>query len=397
MSRAKRLGFASISLCLSSLLCAFALEAALRRYEKHLTDQRFQPRQRLQLLRPNPNGTGSYRLRPNLTLTTRVGSGDVLIRTNSHGMRWREVSVDNPTERRRVAVLGDSFTFGCWADRVEHSFVGVFETLISPRKWEVLNFGVGGFGVDDMELLLQEEVLRFWPRFVVIAFYNGNDFRDTFLGIHKHRIVDGAVELDSQTIQERVPDEWLSDDATTSQMAPHRSLVLDQLEGLAAFRLAAPVLGLQNLTVDFAVNRHFTSYSFWSQVPYPPIALEARDDTLATLVRIDEMLLERGIRLAVVAVPTYDQVYARRFAGPDYNVSYPQLHLQLFASGHGIPYLDLLPAFRDHVQRTNDALYVHGDTHFNNAGHALAGRLIARWFKVRVRGHSRGRHAGRSH
>ena len=46
-----------------------------------------------------------------------------------------------------------------------------------------MSFGVGGYGLADMELLLHEEVVRFGVDYVVIALFNGNDLRDTWLGV----------------------------------------------------------------------------------------------------------------------------------------------------------------------------------------------------------------------
>jgi hypothetical protein len=37
------------------------------------------------------------------------------------------------------------------------------------------------------------------------------------------------------------------------------------------------------------------------------------------------------------------------------------------------------------MRETNERLYHAHDTHLNNAGHALAGRLIAQWFRCCVR------------
>ena len=133
----------------------------------------------LKLSIQNPNGTGSYRLKPNLDVVTKVASKDVIIKTNSLGMRWREVSHDNPLEKERIAFIGDSFTFGCWADKVENTFVGGFDSLLNSEKFEVLNFGVGGYGLEDMELQIREEILPFRPNYVILMFFNGNDFRDT--------------------------------------------------------------------------------------------------------------------------------------------------------------------------------------------------------------------------
>ena len=156
------------------------------------------------------------------------------------------------------------------------------------------------------------------------------------------------------------------------------------LERSAAFSLAAPLFGWENRCVDFAVNRNFTMYSYWSQHPYPPAALSARDVTLETLARIDAFLLECGARLAVATIPTRQQVHARHTSGPSYDTAFPQSWIQVFAREHGIPFLDLLPPLREHARGDGRRLYLAGDTHPNNSGHELVGQLMADWFRYCV-------------
>ncbi len=115
-------------------------------------------------------------------------------------MRWREVSKENTEGRRRVGFFGDSFTFGCWAEDVEHSLVGVFEKSVSPERWEVLNFGVGGYGFADIELQLEEEALEFDLFYAVLVSFNGNDFRDTLSII----IIDPGLDSRARTALEHM-------------------------------------------------------------------------------------------------------------------------------------------------------------------------------------------------
>ena len=42
------------------------------------------------------------------------------------------------------------------------------------------------------------------------------------------------------------------------------------------YGFAAPLVGLENQCLDFAPNRNFTMYSYWSRHPYPPAAKAAR-------------------------------------------------------------------------------------------------------------------------
>jgi lysophospholipase L1-like esterase len=366
------------TLALASGFAFIAVEGFARFQERRLRDARPAHPESLQLLRPNPAGTGSYRLRPGLEIRTRVGFQDVVIRTNSHGMRWREVSREADPARARIAFLGDSFTFGCWAASAESSFVGVAEARLGAKRYEALNFGVGGYGVADSELLLRELAIGFSPRYVVLALFNGNDFRDTFLGIDKERIVGGAAFLDQELLEQKVPRAFLQDDRTISRPSLEGDR-LAPLRRLASFRLLAPLLRLEPVQVEFAPNVRFVSASFWSRIPYHPVALEARDATLAAIGRIDAFTRARGIRLGVVAIPTRDQVHARRGFGADYDIGLPQAWVQTWCREARIPYLDLLPSLRETVVKTNQRLYVPGDTHLDGEGHRLVGEAIGDW------------------
>jgi lysophospholipase L1-like esterase len=362
----------------------FVLEAALAWYEGWLARRPAPPAQKLELLEPNPSGVG-YRMRANLDVTTRAGGRRIRILTNSHGMRWREVKVEKPAGKRRIAVLGDSFAFGCWTDTAENSFAGVFEKNISPAKWEVLNFGVGGFGPADEELQLRDLVLGFSPDYVVVAFYSGNDMRDAYLGVEKAAIVNGTAQLIDKVVRAKVPASDLSDDfvpCPTSPAGAARRL----LQRSSTFRLTAPLLGWDDPRIEFIPSRDFTMYTYWSRHSYSQVALAAKDVTLGCFARMESLLAQRGARLAIVAIPYKEQVESRLVAGCDFDVALPQLYVQAFARARGIPYLDLLPLFRDLTHHQNHRLYLPRDTHLNQHGHRVTGEAIADWFRSCVKG-----------
>jgi lysophospholipase L1-like esterase len=383
-SRRKKFAFFSIALSGSIALSLLILEIGSRWIEARRLTEPAGTRM-VGLLVENPRGTGSYRLQPNYQRVTRIGGREVRVSTNRHGMPWRDVSVEKTDRRRRIAFVGDSFTFGCWADSYEKAFVGVFDRSVSPERFEVLNFGVGGYGLSDMELQIQEEVIGFSPTFVIAVVFTGNDFRDTLLGAHKEDLVDGTARLNVANLRARVPEEYLGFDGTLSNACDRESTVLRWLDELSAFRLLSPVLGLENLCIDFAVNQNFRMYTFWSQYPYPELAIEGKDAVLSTLERMDRDLEARDVRLAIVALPMMEQVYARVPAGEDYDIELPQAYLHLFARERDIPYIDLLPVLRAHVERTNERLYLAGDTHLNNRGHQIVGETLADWFRCCVK------------
>lgn len=95
-------------------------------------------------------------------------------RTNSHGWRDKERTLHKPPGVRRLAALGDSFTFGQGVDAA----MRFTELVEEATGWEVLNFGACGYGTDQ-ELLVYEHVARrFAPDAVLLTVFLGNDLDD---------------------------------------------------------------------------------------------------------------------------------------------------------------------------------------------------------------------------
>ncbi len=337
----------------------------------------------LRVLQPNPSGRGSYRLKPDLRQRVRVGNLEVEIRTNRFGMPWREVARDRAPGRLRVAFLGDSFTFGCWTPSVESSYVGVFDQHLRDTGVEALNFGVGGYGPLDEELLLREEVLGFDPQVVVVGLFTGNDFRDAFLGLGKDRIEDGVAVLDEQIVRLRVPAEFVGPGARRLTEAD-RLRYRDPLEEFAIARRLVVLFDIGRPT-PLAVSDDFVSYEFWSRDPLPAVGLQAVEETWAAYSRMRDTLAARGTVLAIVAIPTRQQVYSLDERGPGFDVRLPQSLLERRARAEGVPYLDLLPPLRAVAADDWRALYLAGDTHLGPHGHRVVGERVAGWFEEAVR------------
>lgn len=365
-------------------VCLFILEAGVRLDNWRRLRLPAPPPQEIALLEPNPLGTGSYRLRPNLDLETRVESTTVRIVTNSRGMHWREIADKAAPGVQRVAFLGDSFTFGSWARDSAHSFVGVFDLRVAADRFEALNFGVGGYGLLDEELLLKEKVLQFEPSYVVVVLYTGNDFRDTWLGLDRERIVNGSARLNDENLKTRVPPGQLVEDPTRALDCPPRPW-RRVAQASAAFERLAPFLQLEDLCVRFQPNRNFFMPGFWSRRPPSEVAVQATQSVLDALSRINTLLGSRQARLAVVALPTSDQVYAREPKGRGFDISLPQAAVEQFCVDMRIPYLDLLPLLRQQAVASNRRLYLKSDTHLNDFGHSRVGQFIADWFLARVK------------
>jgi hypothetical protein len=97
-------------------------------------------------------------------------SADGLYYSSSEGIRAPHdgVSFARSTEKTRIALVGDSFTF-CEDVAFEDSWGYRLEKRLGP-EFEVLNFGVPGYGVDQAYLRYEKDVRAWKPKIVILNF-----------------------------------------------------------------------------------------------------------------------------------------------------------------------------------------------------------------------------------
>jgi lysophospholipase L1-like esterase len=126
----------------------------------------------------------AYELAPNRERHER----GALIRTNSYGMRDDEPRSES-SDVRRVVVLGDSFTFGFGVSGDE-TYPNVLERLLKERsggdRFEVLNFGVGGYSTRDEVLTLRYKAMEWDPELVVIGYTLNDPEVDPIQPLHQY-------------------------------------------------------------------------------------------------------------------------------------------------------------------------------------------------------------------
>jgi hypothetical protein len=96
-------------------------------------------------------------------------SANGLYYSSSEGIRapHEGISFAKATGKTRIALVGDSFTFG--EDVMyEQSWGYLLEKALGP-EFEVLNFGVGGYGVDQAYLRYEKDVRQWKPKLVIFG------------------------------------------------------------------------------------------------------------------------------------------------------------------------------------------------------------------------------------
>jgi lysophospholipase L1-like esterase len=137
------------------------------------------------LYRESP--TRRYELRPDVDQT--VGVVPVHIHINAAGFRDDdEVPLSKPAGTRRIALLGDSFTFAGkvrFEDTLGERLERLLEGADPSHRFAVLNFGVAGYNTEQESVQLEEQVLAFDPDLVIVAYFL-NDATPTAQLFPKH-------------------------------------------------------------------------------------------------------------------------------------------------------------------------------------------------------------------
>lgn len=112
------------------------------------------------------NPKRGWSLRPGLR--NEIVFKDKILNSNSKGIREQvEYDYDKPPGKIRILIFGDSFTFG---DEVSDNETYSFYLRQLLPGVEVINFGVHGYGHDQMLIYLKEEGVRYNPDIVILGF-----------------------------------------------------------------------------------------------------------------------------------------------------------------------------------------------------------------------------------
>ena len=117
-----------------------------------------------------------WKLKPNSTGFMSNPEFNVTINISQKGLRDKDYPYNKTGNKKRIIVLGDSFTLGVGVEEDER-FTEVLEDKLLENV-DVINMGVSGYGTDQELLFLEKEGFNYNPDIVLVAFYIGNDVSD---------------------------------------------------------------------------------------------------------------------------------------------------------------------------------------------------------------------------
>lgn len=331
------------------------------------------------------------------------GEGGSFVSINNDGMRDSEHTVAKPPGTIRIAVLGDSFAEAMQVPQ-EQTFWAVLGRELSScarRSYEVLNFGVSGYGTAQELLMLRHRVWRYNPDIVLLAFFSGNDVRNNSAALNH----DPAIPYFVYKGDRLVLDESYRTTLASLRLSPRQRTLRGFAAGLRNNSRVLQVMdqarvGLRRREAVTAVDMASAESAVikGGEVGLDnAVYSEPTDETWKDAWRVTEGLIAEmakevrahGASFWVVTLSTGIQVhpdtavresFMKRLGVKD--LLYPDMRVRALCERENIPVITLAPAMAKYAQ--SHKVFLHGFPnaaigfgHWNQAGNELAGKLIA--------------------
>ena len=325
-----------------------------------------------------PYGEGGFLL-PDLHVRMVGEAGEVELVTERHGFRNREeIPREKPAGSYRILFAGDSFVAGYRVDQEE--MVGRrLERSLRDRTGRRVDVLVAGSGHPGTTLdLVERHGLSFEPDLVLVGVTLGNDLSQSWMARHPYsgEVLANLMLPEDAFVQSRVALLPARLDRTLHAWRSYRRFQRYRASPITPWYPVRPG------EVRLFDAGHSLGH-FFVRRPLPVVE-RSYEDVLYFLERIAAAARASATEVLFVIFPQRFQVHGADWRatvfsyGLDpmaFDLQAPNRRLAVECERHGLPCLDLLPAFRRHA---DEALYLpRGDMHWNARGHAVAAEELA--------------------
>jgi hypothetical protein len=351
-----------------------------------------------QLYAPDP--ARGWKLRANVTGVVN-GENRQFVRINSHGFRDVEHSYEKPKERVRIAVLGNSWTEALQVPQ-EQTYTSVLQKILTSNRCfggqriEVLNFGVAGYSTAQELLTLQQEVWKYEPDIVLLAFYPARDIANNVRGLNN------AVNPEHSPYFFYRDGRLIFDDSFRSLPAlqpraialEHLSYQLDQhvrlLQAIGALQRIARTTAATAVVKEKAARAGVDNLEYSIYMPPADATMdEAWQVTEGLLTAVRDEVQVHNAHFRLVVLPTRPQLIPEttkrdallhKLGVADFN--YADQRIRSFCDRERISMIGLAPALStfalsNHVYLNGFTQSTLGTGHWNATGHRVAAEAIA--------------------
>ena len=322
------------------------------------------------------------------------GDFDVPFMTNNKGMRGPgDYIYKKDFGVFRVAVLGDSFTFGVGVN-ADETASNILERLLNNSgqgRYEVYNFGVNSYSPILEYIYLKKEVIKYRPDLVILQL-DLCDVQDDYL-YEGHIVYDARGDIESCDPL-RINNHL---DLGAFLMSHSRLFYILDVKFFQSIRKMR-TLGLANyftnkskgirnkteiLTNKDIDNIYFDRFLFAREGKNRDVVMRHWNRTAKYILMIKKYLDEKGIKFIMVSCPYGHQVGEAQWArgrrywafepGTRYDAKETFSIIEGFAQANGIDFVNLYEAL---LASNDKPLYFNNDGHWTKAGQKIAAETI---------------------
>ena len=305
-----------------------------------------------------PDSKCFWRLKPNVVAPAERGHTWGGAMSNSHGLRSREVSVEDAMSRTRVLCFGDSTTFSFGVD-FEEAWPNQLQTLLDvghvsnvpdsqghvenvPRA-EVLNAGIPGHTSFQGRQRLVADLEKWKPHLTVITFGNNDGWR-----------WDGLADKEHAIASTNTATAWLNRSRALSWLRSSRGQSAHQQATAEESRWA-----------EHATLNYFDPNERWT----PRVSLDDFAENLRWMIDLCQFY---DSEVVLIVWPDQRQLLNQ----PTWRLPYQEATRQV-AFEAGIACVDLVPPFEVAGQWGVDRFLPRDVIHVDRAGNRLVAKAIA--------------------
>jgi hypothetical protein len=308
---------------------------------------------------------------------------------------WGFRNQDRP-EKSDIVTIGDSMTYGISADS-RHSWPATLAKVIDKP---VYNMALGGYGPVHYYSLLKTKAALLKPKTVIMGFYFGNDFIDSYNLVYSNenwkylrkskitKLLDANAFVDTRPPKKRFLGglrDWFSRNSIVYRIIT-RLKIFDSIRSRELSQSGKNLITLEisKVPMIFEPEPRLSNLSMKN-----PKVVTAIDIIKTTFLDIKTFTQDNGIRLIVLLIPTKELVHARQLTSASMAADGSVLEqlfrsenqvrdiMRAFFKSNDIEILDLLPALSEGSQK--QAIYPFNDGHPNAKGYAVIAEEIGRY------------------
>lgn len=300
------------------------------------------------------------------------GEWNVSVKINELGLRDQNYNLESDSNKKKILMLGDSFTFGHGVEE-EESYVGILEELVSP-DYNIINAGwASGYSSDIGYIYLKEKGLQFKPDIVILGFFIGNDITD----LKKNE----WIELNEMGLPKKIISNYHYIDEQGRLRSKGDENVIENnpfpliygINVFLSYRSHTYIFfkdRLKSLFYKLTGQEEDLGKSIYGEVYYEPREVLWKK-VENVLLGMNSLLKENGIDFVIVLIPSKDQF--RKEKDESYNFTNPNDRIVSFGQENDLLIIDLLPYFKEENIKK---FYYKKDPHWNPYGHKFAAEKI---------------------